>query len=113
MDNVLSKLDKHGCFINGLSYGSYMYADDLILLAPTLSELQNMVDTCYKEITAIGLELNELKSFYLRFGKGWGDCHTDLKTDRGVIPRVLSGSYLGVDIISGNKLRINFHRQKM
>lgn len=113
VNNVLNKLDKHGCFIKGTCYGSFMYADDLVLLAPTLTELQFMVNVCCQEVSKVGLQLNASKSFILRFGKGWAKCSMDIKAENNVvIPRVMSGTYLGVDIVSGNKLTVNFYRPK-
>ena len=38
-----------------------MYADDLILLAPSISELQAMVDICSDEIESLDLKLNVSK----------------------------------------------------
>jgi len=112
VDELLNKLNNYGCFINGVSYGSFMYADDLVLLAPSVHEMQKMIKICYAELSKIGLKLNEKKSFYLRFGKGWGDNFSNLKTDTVEIPRVLTGTYLGVDIVSGPRLTVNFHKQK-
>ena len=33
VDNVLNKLNNLGCNMNGLSFGSFMYTDDLVLLS--------------------------------------------------------------------------------
>ena len=112
VNDVLKCLDNYGCFINGISYGSFMYADDLVLLAPSVDQLQKMINIFCIELKSIGLELNANKSFFMSFGKSWGNCSAALKTTSGVIPRVLSGRYLGLDIISGPKLKINFYRQK-
>jgi endonuclease/exonuclease/phosphatase family metal-dependent hydrolase len=37
---------KSGCWINGEFYGILGYADDILLLSPTLDGLQDMVNTC-------------------------------------------------------------------
>ena len=58
VDDILCKLSKHGCCINGLPYGAFMYADDLILLTPTLTELQTTVNICQDELDAINLKIN-------------------------------------------------------
>ena len=44
VNNVLIKLDDSGCTMAGLKVGSFLYADDLILLAPSISELQSVND---------------------------------------------------------------------
>jgi len=112
VDSLLYKLNNYGCFVNNVCYGSFMYADDLVLLAPSIDELQKMVNICSNELDNIGLSLNEKKSFFLRFGKQWSDCSAKLTTPTGEISRVLSGRYLGVDIVSGPKLSVNFVRPK-
>ena len=89
-----------------------MYADDLVLLSPSIDQLQRMVNICNEEIKNIGLQLNSSKSFFLRFGKRWGSCTANIKTPDGDIPRVLAGRYLGLCIVSGRKMSINFHKQK-
>lgn len=112
INDVLVKLNKYGCHINGLSYGSLMYADDLILMSASYCELQCMIYLCYEELGKLGLLLNENKSFLMRFGKGWAKNLCPLRSPKGEIPKVLSGSYLGVDLISGPYLRVNVYRQK-
>ena len=49
VDNILVKLGSYGCVVKGLSMSAFMYADDLILLSPSILELQHMVDLCCKE----------------------------------------------------------------
>ena len=40
---------------------AFMYADDLILLSPSILGLQHMVDLCCKEFAGIDLKLNNAK----------------------------------------------------
>ena len=48
VDDLFKQLrnNKSGCWINGMFYGIIGYADDLILLSPTLDGLQSMITTC-------------------------------------------------------------------
>jgi hypothetical protein len=46
-----------------------MYADDLILLDISLSDLQDMVDICVTEFDLIDMKINIKKSMCLRIGK--------------------------------------------
>lgn len=112
IDNVLKKLDNLGCFVNGVCYGSLLYADDLVILTSSWTELHKMVDICYTELSNIGLNLNENKSFILNFGKHWAENMVGLSTARGIIPKTMMGTYLGLDFISGKKLSVNLHRPK-
>ena len=65
VDNVLLKLSNYGCFMHGLNFGSFMFADDLVLLAPSIVELQCMINICCNELRSIDLVLNEKKSYFL------------------------------------------------
>jgi hypothetical protein len=42
VNDILVKLANHGYLLNGHSVGGFMYADDLILLSPSISELQQL-----------------------------------------------------------------------
>ena len=112
INSLLIKLDKYGCFINGICYGSIMYADDLVLLSNSLREMQIMLDICCSELDKMGLFLNEGKSYLMRFGKGWDNRHVDLLTSKGIIPKVDTGTYLGVVFVAGSKGRIDVHKNK-
>ena len=50
MDELLQQLRELGvgCYIGGVFYGAAMYADDLVLLAPCRSALQEMLSVCEK-----------------------------------------------------------------
>ena len=36
----------YGCYFHGMFVGCFMYADDLLLLSPSLCDLQLMIDIC-------------------------------------------------------------------
>ena len=59
---MLQKLNGRGCKFYALNLGSFLYADDLVLLAPSISELQVMIDICCLEFKNIDLLLNVEKS---------------------------------------------------
>lgn len=69
VDSILSNLSNYGCSINGICCSSFFYADDLILLSPSVAELQRMLDVCCQELESINLKLNVNKSCCLRIGK--------------------------------------------
>ena len=48
IDELIKRLrrNKTGCWINGNFVGVIVYADDIILLSPTLDGLQEMIKTC-------------------------------------------------------------------
>jgi Reverse transcriptase (RNA-dependent DNA polymerase) len=48
-----------GCHVKGLFAGCLLYADDVILLSPSVLGLQHMLDVYYSTCTDLGLELME------------------------------------------------------
>ena len=45
-----------------------LYADDILLISPTVCMLQNMLTTCELELQALDLEINPKKSSCIRIG---------------------------------------------
>ena len=52
------KHDGRGCWIGSVFYGVLVYADDILLLAPTVSALKSMIKTCENFGNNAGLEFN-------------------------------------------------------
>ena len=51
-----------GCYINDKYINHIMYADDICLMAPTGTAMQNLLDVCHNYGTANYILLNPLKS---------------------------------------------------
>lgn len=78
-----------GCYIDGTCVNNLSYADDMVLLAPSINALRKLVSTCERYAVEHGLKYNSKKSEVLIFKAG------KLKpTD--VPPVVLDGSALKV-----------------
>lgn len=112
VDNILSSLSKYGCRMNGTSYGSFMYADDLILLAPSVAELQRMVNVCCNELDAINLKLNTNKSYCIRIGKRFFAECPNIRTDNGDITWAKEAKYLGLIFESNRRFKVSFTGMK-
>src|SRR5437899_3289279 len=98
--------------MNGISYGSFMYANDLILLAPSVAELQLMVKVCCDELDAINLKLNTSKSHCIRIGKRFFAECSKICTDNGDIEWAKEVKYLGIIIESNRRFKISFTDMK-
>ena len=98
--------------MNGVSYGSFMYADDLVLLAPSVNELQNMINICDNELHAIRLKLNVKKSGCMRISRRCLSSCCDITSKSGVIPWVKEIKYLGLKLVSGIRFKANFDDMK-
>ena len=78
-----------------------LYADDILLLTPTVSELQNLLNTCERELQALDLVINVKKSCCLRIGpRNDVNCerlssvwHIPTMDERGQILRHLSRKF--------------------
>lgn len=62
-----------GCCIGSLCICCLFYADDIILLAGSLHNLQLMWDICNTEMKFLDLKFNVAKSHVLRFGKNYAN----------------------------------------
>ena len=69
LDVVLDQLRKDGigCRVGEQFYGCLVYADDVVLLSPTIHGLQRMVRTCEKTCRQLDIEFNASKSMCMRF----------------------------------------------
>ena len=112
VDNILTRLDNAGCAMAGLSMGSFMYADDLILLAPSISELQVMIDICSDEIESLDLKLNVSKSACIRVGKQWHSAPTAIHLNNDRIVWASEILYLGITILAAKKYTCSHDRSK-
>jgi hypothetical protein len=112
VNDILDKLDKHGSKMFGLCFGSFMYCDDLILLSPSVEELQTMVNICCMELSNIDLRLNVAKSKCIRIGRRWHIESVAIETAYGSIHWSTEVRYLGVNIIAGSKFQCNIDDAK-
>lgn len=112
VDNILSRLSPHGCRMNDTCYGSFMYADDLVLLSPSITELTNMVNIVCKELASVGLKLNCDKSCCLRIGPRHKNVCSPISTTFGLIPWSSEAKYLGVSIVSHCNFKVCFNEKK-
>jgi len=89
-----------------------MYADDLILLSIFIYELQILVDTCLLTFEELKLEINVKKSACIRIGPRHNISAQPITTK--LIPMAWKSKilYLGVNIISSNKPKVNLQPAK-
>jgi hypothetical protein len=112
VDNLLTSLDNYGCRLSGLNLGSLMYADDLLLLSPSVGELQIMIDIVCHELNELDLKLNASKSCCIRIGKRFhADC-VCIQSSAGPIPWQTKTSYLGVILLSARKFTVSYDKLK-
>ena len=65
--SLKSRSVQMGCYINGICFNHLFYADDTVLIAPSPTALQLLVDVCKVYINEKDLMLNWKKSRYMVF----------------------------------------------
>src|ERR1051325_2726189 len=112
VDDMLIKLTKLGCVIGGKRLSAFMYADDLLLMSPSINELQLMLTVCDNELALLDLKLNATKSVCLRIGQRHNkNCFT-LHSQAGPNPWVSEARYLGLYLVSGRKFSCSLDNPK-
>ena len=85
-DDELNTLNNSGlgCYVAGLMISAVMYADDILLLTPSVEVLQNLFCLCQTSFEDVFLHFNISNCAALRVGA----CHMCLTLDGSVIPLV-------------------------
>ena len=95
-----------GCHFGFTCLSIILYADDIILLAPSVTELQSLLDTCDDELYYLYMFINSSKSKCIRFGPRYKNTCANITTRDGKINEwVESCRYLCLFFISGPKLK--------
>ena len=84
-------------------HGALMYADDLVLLAPTIHELQRALKVCAVEMEEIGFKINYSKSVGLRIGKNADTSCCAIKMHKEIIPWAREARYLGMYVTTATR----------
>ena len=98
---VLLKKKKSGCWINGEYHGIIGYADDLFLLSPSKSALQEMIKTCeiyatnHNLVISTDINPNKSKTKCILFLKENRDLNKLLLCDN-LLPWVKNVKHLGI-----------------
>ena len=70
IDSIVKKVtdSKIGCYIKMICMNILLYAGDIILLAPSVTALQELLLLCEEELSLLGMWLNVKKSACIRVG---------------------------------------------
>jgi hypothetical protein len=114
VDDLLIKLEnsKIGCFTSTLCCNSFMYADDLILIAITVQDLQSLVNISAGDISDIGLSVNCNKTFCIRIGPRHAVKPISILINSKNIEWVNEICYLGLSMVPAKQLKINMQNRK-
>ena len=95
VDELLEKLKEKGigCYIDHLFSGALSYADDIILLCPSVSAMNEMIKLCEEYAEDHKIIFNGKKSKYLVFGNY--EYRPTIKVNNEIVPRCDSAIHLG------------------
>ena len=91
-----------GCKIGACCTGIVLYADDIILLAPSLHGLQSLISICESEFNFLCMAVNASKSACLCFGPRYNIQCVNMMVSGTVFHWVSSVRYLGVYLESSH-----------
>ena len=90
-----------------------LYADDILLLAPSVTELQRLLTASEQELNWLDMSINAKKSCCLRIGPRFDHKCAGITTSSGyILPWVNEIRYLGVFITSSNKFKCSLNHAK-
>jgi hypothetical protein len=106
IDSVVNRIKSEqssGCYIHNECFSIILYADDIILLAPSVSALQKLLHICESELAALDMAINAKKTACMRIGARFkAECVDILTIDGRTIKWVEQIKYLGVYIVSAS-----------
>jgi len=102
-----------GCRYKGTPVCIFVYADDIMLIAPSVSALQEMLIICEQQLSIIEMALNPKKSVCLRFGPRYENVCQPLVISSGhQLTWVQTCRYLGVYLLSARNFKCCFRNAK-
>ena len=104
-----------GCHLGFSWVNIILYADDILLLAPSISSLQSFLYICESDLDSIDMIINASKSNCLRIGPCWNCDVTSVKlaTRNGASIEWSNGCrYLGIFVTSGATFKCKFDAAK-
>ena len=104
IDGIVKKIEsaKVGCYVRQTCLGVLLYADDIVLMAPTVSALQQLLYICESELDWLDLRINASKSAVMRIGPRYASpCCDIITTDNRELNWAEGIKYLGVYIDKG------------
>jgi len=101
-----------GCCVSSLFLGCILYADDILLLSPSITGLQNMLDKCSELAKLLSLEFNVEKSHCIAFGSMSNVTITQLSLCGISVEWCRVVKYLGVYLQSGRSLKFDISATK-
>ena len=102
-----------GCFMHHACLSIILYADDILLLTPSVWALQKLLSICEYELHLLGMSLNVNKTVCMRIGPHFQNKCVNIVTASGrKLEWVDELRYLGVFLVSSSKFKCTFSYAK-
>ena len=102
-----------GCKLGLVSLCIVLYADDILLLAPSVSSLQTLFSACEAELANLDLAIYSKKTVCVRIGPRFNvKCCNIVTADGTSLTWVDKIRYLGVFIVNNRQFRCSFDSMK-
>ena len=115
VDDIIKKVRSSnlGCYMSAICVAIIMYADDIVLVAPSVDSLQALLTLLERLLDEVDMRINSTKSVCIRFGPRHDAVCSNLTTKSGEqIVWTTACRYLGVYFVSGRTFRCCFDRAK-
>ena len=116
VDGIIERIRKEyllGCHIGWQCLSIMLYADDIIIIAPSVVALEKLLLIVEHELEQLDMEINARKSMCIRIGPRFSvPCASIFTTDGRELQWLDSICYLGVTIISATSFTCSFTKVK-
>lgn len=115
VNDILTQLQasKTGCFVANRYVGALMYADDLLLVSITITDIRAMIALVCQELKWLDMKINVKKSSMIRVGPRFNVPIEGIELYGAVLPLCETITYLGVEICAGRKFRLSIYLRRI
>jgi hypothetical protein len=104
---------KTGCYISAACVSILLYADDIVLIAPSVGSLQSLLTLLDSHLGELDMRINASKSVCIRFGRRHDtECANLVMRNGEELSWVRSCRYLGAYLVSGRIFKCSFVNAK-
>ena len=98
-----------GCYVASVFVGCMLYADDILLMCPSVTGLQQMLDKCSELASSLSLSFNAIKSHCIVVGKLYNCVVKPMYLFGNNVEWCNSIKYLGIHLLSGKQVKFDIN----
>ena len=115
IDSVVQRVQASGigCYVKFICFNIILYADDILLLAPSVTALQQLLHVCETELACLDMAINVGKSACMRIGSRYNvKCMNISTLNSREILWCDKIKYLGIDLIAARVFKCSYDNAK-